>query len=251
MEIPSVPPEDLHIRLGYTTPLAYPEDLRSKPLTEHKMEIDDSPIFRYIYRNFRPQRHLEFGTWEGTGCCYCLEESDATVWTINLLEGELKPDGSWGYSTRVPASERPPAWANTQVFGDKRERIVYYQTDALGFIGRHYRDKGLAGRVCQIYCDSRQWDTSNYPDGFFDTVLIDGGHTEEIVGSDTHKAVRLLRSGGIIMWHDFCPVDEVYSKCTSTRGPQDFIRANWDWIGSQMRDIFWINPSWILIGIRK
>ena len=68
---------DLHTRLSFSTPIDYPEASRRKPRRDWKMEDDDAPILRYLYRNVRPRRHLEFGTWSGTGACYCLEESDA------------------------------------------------------------------------------------------------------------------------------------------------------------------------------
>lgn len=235
--------QDLHTRLGFDTPFDYPESSLSKSLVEWKMETDDSPIFRYIYRNFKPRRHLEFGTWLGNGALYCLEESNATVWTINLYDGEYEPSGRWAYHS--PLSDVPdiPQWAM------KKDNAV--QTDSYGFIGRNFHEKGLGHRVCQIYCDSRCWDNGNYPPDFFDTVLIDGGHTEDAVLSDTQKALQVLRSGGIIMWHDFCPEPQVLSACSSTRGVLNAIQKNWAAIGSRMQDIFWIKPSWILLGIKK
>jgi len=246
-EISIVSVKDLHKRLGFRTPLDYPQSSLSKPLTEWKMEIDDAPIFRYLYRNFRPRRHLEFGTWEGMGVLYCLEECDATVWTINLLEGEKRIDGSWCYSTGFPNSENlPQASMKKDYFWEK-----YYQTDSFGFIGRYYLEKGLGNRVCQIYCDSRQWDISNYPDGFFDMILIDGGHFKDVVSNDTQKALKLLRSDGLILWHDFCPKAEVFIINPTTRGVLSSIQADWNQIKPQMKDIFWINPSWILLGIKK
>jgi hypothetical protein len=249
--------KDLHTRLFFSSPIDYPEASLSKPLTEWQMEADDSPIFRYIYRNFRPRRHLEFGTWQGTGVLYCLEECDATVWTINLLEGEKGNGDSWNYSGNFYYYDYLPKWSNSlplwlkkKLFGEDKH-ITGYQTDALGVIGKYYLERNLGTRVCQIYCDSRQWDISNYPEGFFDSVLIDGGHAEDIVMNDTHKALKLLRSGGIVMWHDFCPTDEVYNKCSSTHGVLNYTQKEWQFIGSHMNDIFWVKPSWILLGIKK
>ena len=80
--------DTLHERLGFSEPLLYPPESRNRSFLDWKMEVDDAPILRYLYRQFRPRRHLEFGTWLGTGACYCLEESDATVWTMNLPSGE-------------------------------------------------------------------------------------------------------------------------------------------------------------------
>lgn len=248
MDIPEVSVKDLHRKLHFSRPLDYPETSLRKPLKDWKMEIDDAPTFRYIYRNFRPRRHLEFGTWQGTGVLYCLEECDATVWTLNLLQGEENRDGTWAYSSALKASDPVPSWSKQQPGeGD----MIWYQTDSLGFIGRYYLEAGLGHRVNQIYCDSRQWDIRNYPRGFFDTALIDGGHSEEVVLNDTEKALHLVRSRGLIMWHDFCPQEEVLASYESARGVVGTIGANWHRIRKQMKQIFWINPSWILLGIRK
>ncbi len=249
---PQVAVQDLHERLGVVEPIEYPQTSLSKPLAEWKMEEDDAPIFRYIYRHIKPRRHLEFGTWEGTGAVYCLEESKATVWTINLLEGEHKPDGSWAYGNRFAQDERVRAWSNKQEFTDDQGLpIVWYQTDALGFIGRFIRERGFAHRVCQIYCDSRDWDVSNYPEGFFDTVLVDGSHTEEVVISDTRKALGVLRSGGLIMWHEFCLDAAARESCPTVQGVVGALEQNWDWVSREMSDLFWVSPSWILIGVKR
>ncbi len=161
----------LHHRLGFQTPLDYPAESRRRPLADWKMEIDDAPILRYLYRNFKPRRHLEFGTWLGTGACYCLEESHATVWTINVHDGELVDDQP-AYASTL---DTPPAGAQPICFGGQG---AIYQTDAGTLIGYRYRDAGFGPRVCQIYSDSRDWDTSVYPRDFFDSVMIDGGRAE-------------------------------------------------------------------------
>jgi hypothetical protein len=247
MNIPEISVKDLHTRLGFSIPLDYPETSLRKPLTEWKMEIDDSPIFRYLYRTFQPHRHLEFGTWQGTGVLYCLEECKATVWTINLLQGEELSDGNWTYNDIFKVFKRLPRWAKKK----KENNSTWYQTDSYGFIGRYYIDAGLGYRVCQIYCDSREWDISNYPTGFFDTVLIDGGHQEDVVSSDTNKALQLVRHGGLVMWHDFCPQEEVQKSCSSPQGVKAAIEAMNSELSNQLKDIFWINPSWILLGVKK
>lgn len=213
----------------------------NKPLSAWRMQTDDSPILRYLYRHFQPKRHLEFGTWLGEGATYCLEETEATVWTVNLPFGDS--GSSYGfYADDLPDAQR---WA---------EKIGLpvsdsYTSDAIGFIGKAYLERGYGRRVCQIYADSREWDTSAYPDGFFDSILIDGGHTREIVTSDTHKAMSLLHSGGLMLWHDFCP--PMYGRNENAHDVIDAISAEWDFISRQMNKIFWIYPSWILVGIKK
>jgi len=216
------------------------------------MEEDDAPILQYLYRVHQPRRHLEFGTWQGWGTVLCLEACGASVWTLNLPEGELRPDGTWAYGQRVFDTSNAPQGIITETFGeDELGPRTYHRTDAGGYIGRFYRDKGLGHRVCQIYCDSRQWDTSSYPEGFFDSVLVDGGHQPEVVKSDTLKALPLLRSGGLIMWHDFVPFPEIRSQFDSVKGVTEGLEPLFPELRTQLNRCFWINPSWLLVGIKK
>jgi predicted O-methyltransferase YrrM len=230
--------------LGFEAPLEYPGESLRKPLADWKMEIDDAPILRYLYRNFRPRRHLEFGTWAGTGACYCLSECDATVWTINLPEGELI-DGKPAYASTLPQAPQ-----SAQPIRLDRDGPVY-QTDAGILIGKEYRDAGFGHRVCQIYCDSREWDISAYPPGFFDSVLIDGGHSEDVVLSDTRRALAVTRPGALIMWHDFCPDPAVFDACPSVIGVIACLTRHWTEFSATLRDAFWIRPSFLLVGIRS
>ncbi len=238
-----VPVESLHTRLGLSTPIEYPAESQRKPFSSWKMEIDDAPIFRYLYRHVRPRRHLEFGTWEGTGACYVLEECDGTVWTINLPHGEIM-DGHPAYSSS--RSDVPP---DATPLGRQNAANVY-QTDAGVFIGHRYRSAGFGHRVCQIYCDSRDWDTSAYPAGFFDSALIDGGHSSEVVLSDTRKALSLVRPGGLILWHDFCPDPAVFAAFGSVIGVVGGLTREWRDISASLRDAFWVRPSFLLVGVR-
>ena len=233
----------LHERLSFATRIEYPDSSRQKDLRDWRMEDDDAPILRYLYRHFRPGRHLEFGTWAGTGACYCLEECNASVWTINLLEGELI-DGKPAYSAAIddPVEGAVPI--------DHVDERPVYQTDAGLLIGRRYREAGFGHRVCQIYCDSRKWDTRAYPKDFFDSVLIDGGHTPDVVLSDTLKALSVTRPGALLMWHDFCPDPAVSATFSSVTGVIAALAENWTTIASSLRDVFWIQPSFLLVGIR-
>ncbi len=246
-DIDAVPVDQLHTRLGFDTPLAYPPSSLKKPLTQWNMETDDSPIFRYIYRHAAPSRHLEFGTWLGTGATYCLEESPATVWTINLPDGEARSDGTAAYPASVIAPDDRPAWLRDGPFAT---RLGKTPSDVRGLVGLYYHKKGFSHRVCQILCDSRQWDTAQYPPGFFDTALVDGGHAHEIVTSDTQKTLPLVRPGGVVMWHDYCPDPHVNSQCPCTVGVVTAIADLYDTLRPQLADLFWVKPSWILVGIK-
>lgn len=241
-------------RLGELMPLPSkpPPAPSAKSLDQWRLEADDAPIFQYLYQAHLPRRHLEFGTWQGWGASLCMESCAATVWTINLPDGESKPDGTWAYGERVLDTSNAPQDIETATFGaDEQGPRTYHRTDAGGYIGRIYREKGLGRRVCQVYCDSRLWDTSNYPADFFDSVLIDGGHQPEVVVSDTVKALQVLRPGGLIMWHDFCPLPSIRSQFSSVTGVTAAIELILAKLHLQMAKLHWINPSWILVGIKK
>ena len=241
-------------QLGELFPLArkVPPTAPTKALDQWRMEDDDAPIFQYLYQTHQPRRHLEFGTWQGWGASLCMESCAATVWTINLPDGESKPDGTWAYGHRVTDTSNIPQDIVTLHTGeDALGAIIYHRTDAGGYIGHIYREKSLGKRACQVYCDSREWDTTNYPADFFDSVLIDGGHQPEVVVSDTHKALQVLRPGGLIMWHDFCPLPEIRSQFASVTGVTAGIELMLPELLSQLARLCWINPSWILVGIKK
>ena len=245
-----IPLADLGRLLGNSS--ATPPQCSSHALTDWEMQRDDAPIFRYLFATFAPHRHLEFGTWQGFGTCLCLESCVATVWTLNLPEGESRADGSWTYGERVADESKAPPGAVRANYGqDKDGPRTYHRTDAGGYIGRLYREKGLGHRVCQIYCDSTKWDNSAYPADFFDTALIDGGHQPEVVVSDTRKALAVLRPGGLILWHDFCPLPEVRAQVESVRGVTSGIESLLPEISDQLAALHWIEPSLILLGIKK
>ena len=234
---------ELHRRLALSSALEYPTESMQKSFAEWQMEVDDAPILRYIYRHMRPARHLEFGTWEGTGACYCLEECDARVWTINLPDGERIDGSPVYYSTpgEVPEGAVP---------AETRDNVPIYQTDAGPFIGHRYRQAGYTHRVTQIYCDSREWDISEFSPGFFDSSLIDGGHSEDVVLSDTRKALALVRRGGIILWHVFCPDPSVFRVMPSVVGVVGGLTGHWGEFADQLSDAFWVQPSFLLVAIR-
>ena len=245
-EIQAIPIEAIHKSLGLIQPLQLPERWKRQPLTGWDTAADDF-VMRYVFRHFRPLRHLEFGTWLGDGVLRCVEECDATVWTLNLLEGETKPDGQWAYGEMETEQF---AQAGQWLQREKTHHAVWVRTDAYGLIGRKYLDAGMGNRVCQIYADSRKWDTRAYPDGFFDTAFIDGGHTTDVVESDTSHALRLVRRGGLIVWHDFCPLEEVVRANESMGDVVRYVMAHRDQLAEHFSKLFWVEPSWLLFGVR-
>jgi len=138
---------------------------------------------------------------------------------------------------------------------DSGRGVVYrFVLNADGTLGERVAfiefEAGWGKRVCQVYCDSRDWDTGHYPPGFFDSAFVDGGHSYDIVANDTKRAIELVRAGGLIMWHDFCPLDDVTAACESTRDVVSYITAAREELLPYVDKLFWIEPSWLLVAVR-
>ncbi|MDO3444623.1 FkbM family methyltransferase [Agrobacterium sp. V1] len=212
-------------RLGLDYSFRAPINLVNMPLTQFRMEVHDARILTQLYRAFRPKHHLEFGTWEGFGARLCLQNSEALVWTLNLPEGEKDDEGRPLYSDASGV------------------------TDGGNRIGRLYREAGLAGRVTQMLMDSREFDTAAFGPDFFDTVLIDGGHTADVVTNDTEKALQVVRPGGLVMWHDFCPDPLIVAEQNAAQGVVEAVLQNWKQWRPRFSSLFWVRPSWLLVGV--
>ena len=59
-----------------------------------------------------------------------------------------------------------------------------------------------ASRITQLYGDSATFDFSPY-EGRMDVVFVDGAHSYDYVKTDTATALRLIKPGGLILWHDY------------------------------------------------
>ena len=62
-------------------------------------------------------------------------------------------------------------------------------------------EEELRRKVTQLRGNSLRFDFSPYR-GNVDFVFVDGGHTYEVVASDTANALEMVRPGGVVAWHD-------------------------------------------------
>lgn len=122
------------------------------------------------------RRIFEFGTYDGATTAYLASSApDVEVWTLDLPEDQ--------------------GFLHAQA---RQSQTVQQQT------GHRYRRLPYADRVTQLFGDSRYFDFSPWTAGI-DLVLIDGGHTYEIVRSDSANALKMLAPGGVIIWDDYSP----------------------------------------------
>jgi predicted O-methyltransferase YrrM len=115
----------------------------------------------------RPHQVLEFGTCEGASTWHILANAapDAQITTLDLPPG-----------THVTGS------TDLNLQGPRRRPFLPSDT-----------------RVRLIEQDTRTW----VPDvRDVDLCFIDAGHSYDCVKNDTEKALPLMASGGLVIWHD-------------------------------------------------
>ncbi len=65
-----------------------------------------------------------------------------------------------------------------------------------------YSGTDVAHKVEQLFGDSKAFDETPYI-GTMDFIFVDGSHAYSYVMSDTRKALRMIKPGGLILWHDY------------------------------------------------
>jgi hypothetical protein len=126
-------------------------------------------------QSLQPMRIFEFGTWNGNTTRQLAESApdDAKVFTLDL------PDSAFEASQSAEPSTR---------------------------IGERYKDSPARLKIEQIRANSLSFDFSPYFSSI-DFVFVDAGHDYRCVLNDTEIALKMVRPGGAIFWHDFEPIN--------------------------------------------
>ena len=59
-------------------------------------------------------------------------------------------------------------------------------------------------KIKVFFMNSLTFDESNFLNKM-DLIFIDGGHTFSIIKNDSEKAFKMIKSKGVILWHDYNP----------------------------------------------
>lgn len=126
---------------------------------------------------------FEFGTCSGkTTYLWARNATDgASIVTLTLAPHQVE-----SYTTAPGDSARDVRHA---VRESTFERFFYTGTD-------------VESRITQLYGDSKEFDDAQYA-GRFDLIFVDGSHAYSYVLSDSARALRMCRPGGLILWHDY------------------------------------------------
>jgi predicted O-methyltransferase YrrM len=134
-------------------------------------------------------RHIfEFGTCTGKTTYLVARNSpaDATVTTLTLtpesLSQYVKESGDNARNIRAALRE------------SHHTHFLYQGTD-------------VEPKVVQLFGDSKAFDETPYIDSC-DLIFVDGSHAYSYVLSDSAKALRMVKPGGLILWHDYVGPEE-------------------------------------------
>lgn len=136
-------------------------------------------VISQLVNQLQPRRIFEIGTFQGRTTLNMALNSpaDAQIVTLDLPPSELN---------------------QTQMQIEKTEEMYVKKTES----GERFKGHPLASKITQVFGDSATYDYSPYHHQM-DLVFIDGSHAYEYVLSDTENALRLVRKGGTILWHDY------------------------------------------------
>jgi len=134
-------------------------------------------IISQIVKNNNPENLFEIGTFNGRT-------------TINLAH--FSREGSKVYTLDLPKQD-----LNNAKFDIAKGDEKYVEKDIIGEKFQNHREK-----IIQLYGDSATFDFSPYYKSI-DIIFIDGAHSAPYVLSDTENAFKLMREGGVMLWHDY------------------------------------------------
>lgn len=126
---------------------------------------------------------FEFGTATGR-TAYLLARNappDSRVYTITLHPDEVD-------AYRVEPGDQ-----------GKASRIARRESRFASFL---YQGTAVERRIEQLFGDSKTFDHTPYLAGC-DLVFVDGSHAYSYVVSDSARALEMVRSGGVVLWHDY------------------------------------------------
>lgn len=139
------------------------------------VRMDEEIMIRLAVTTLKARRIFEIGTFNGatTWAMAQMAEPDAQIWTLDLPPEEFD------------ATQGPENFSGSQV-------------------GSKFHNTPQAAQITQLWGDSTQFDYSPYW-GNMDFVFVDAAHDYEHGVIDSRTALKLVRPGGVVFWHDFVP----------------------------------------------
>lgn len=138
-----------------------------------------------IVRHIKAKNMFEIGTFDGTTTLHLAlnSEADARIFTLDLPQSLIS-------DTKFALLE------SDKIYIDKSQP------------GERFKGLDLEHKIEQLLGDSATFDFSPFYQKM-DLVFVDGSHQYEYVKVDSENAFKMLRPGGVIIWHDYITFDGV------------------------------------------
>jgi len=135
-----------------------------------QIRLDEEVQIGLMIQALDARRLFEIGTFEGGTTRFLADKAgeEAEVFTLDFPQGA---EVAWG--SRVQ-------------------------------IGQKFRGAVVESRITQLFGDSLKFDFSPY-ERSMDLVFVDAAHDYLHGLADSRTALRLVKPGGVVLWHDFTP----------------------------------------------
>ena len=162
--------EDNHFRLKYYFPFVH----KSGNITF----IEQTALMLYVQFMY-PNVIFEIGTFSGKTAINLQRNHDISeIYTM-----DIPPDSDLSQT-------------------ELEQKQNYKDVDELGYVGEEKLFDEDDPYIHQIWCDSAKFKPGKFKNNI-DMMFIDGSHSYEYAKSDTYLALRMVKNGGVIFWHDF------------------------------------------------
>jgi len=158
--------------------------LRSICADHHSCSFHELATLAILAKWIQPTKALEIGTYDGRSALAIATNmpEQGRLWTLNL-----PPD----YTPAEPGKPVGP------------DEAIAFKVES----GYRFKPFPESSRITQIFGDSTKYDWSEirsaHGGGPFQYIFIDGGHSSEIVLSDSRHAFDLVdKNNGLVLWHD-------------------------------------------------
>lgn len=105
-------------------------------------------------------------------------------------------------SVSISTLDLPPDQQSAMVIEDSERRYVDKPVPGVRLRQCGEAWRAAASRVVQMHGDSATFDWSAHL-GRAGLVFVDGSHTYDYVRKDSETAMKLVRPGGVVLWHDY------------------------------------------------
>jgi predicted O-methyltransferase YrrM len=152
------------------------------PKTHASISLLETTALILLLKRAEAKRIFEFGTFKGV--------------SITQLALNLPPESEI-YTLDLPEEPTGTRFA----IADPEDAIIAVEKGKGALV-----PAALRPRIKFLQQDSGKFDESPFANKM-DFVFVDGAHNYDYVKNDSEKGWRMLRSGGIIAWHDCRPSD--------------------------------------------